>query len=238
MFSKVMLLLWILKSSIAVAAPKMDVGVGTSLPLMATVVPDHETPNLYYVFPQSSDMVVRQDGRYEFLYIENWSKRPLRRSKIQQAEARMWVRPSIESPALKQKIAEIMASNPSAKFSVVTAFKTEVTSSDREESYFLNTDCTQVSGPLEIPVYCRLEINPRLASGFKTLVRNSQARVFHYLYYFYGYANGNLREFKFAVPLKMGSLHGSGYFVDQYGDELDSPSAVTSVWPQSGQHQL
>jgi hypothetical protein len=203
----------------AVAAPRMDTGVGTQAPLLATVVPDHEDPHLYYVFPQSSETATRADGKLEFLYVETW-KRRWGPDRLQNAEARLWVRPSIESDVLKQKVAEIKAADPAARFAVVTIFKSQVVGSDSTERYFDSSSCHPIAGPLEVPVYCRLEVNVGLAAGFRTLIRYSQARVFHYVYSFYGMAGSQLKEYTFAVPLKLGMIRDAQYFVDQHGREL------------------
>ncbi len=214
---------WVMAATVvgvtAQAAPRMDTGVGSADPLLATVVPDHEVPNLYYVFPQASETLVRADGRFDFLYIETW-KTKWGPDRLMHAEARLWVRPTIDTPALKQKLAEIKASNPAARFAVVTAFKTEIVQARHQEQYFNSSECQQISGPLEIPVYCRVDIKTHLASGFKTLIQRSQAQVFHYVYSFYGFANGQIQEFKFAVPLKLGTIRDPSYFVDQWGREL------------------
>lgn len=203
------------------AAPRMDTGVGSVDPLLATVLPDHENPNLFYVFPQTSEMTTKADGRYEFLYIENRQYRTWGRDRILGAEARVWIRPSIESAVLQQKIAEIKAANPAARFAVVSVFKTEVKTANTTDRYFLQTECSPVSGPIEVPVFCRLAIQPHLATSFKTLMKHTQARVFHYVYHFYGVSDGKMQAYQFAVPLKMGSLRGASYFVDQYGEDLD-----------------
>lgn len=202
------------------AAPRMDTAVGTGQPIMATVLPDHEVPHLYYVFPQTSETSKRADGSLDFLYVETW-KRRWGRDRLGHAEARLWVQPSIDSEAIRQKVAEIKAQDPAARFAVVTIFKSEIQGSDSGERYFEYSHCHPISGPLEVPVYCRLEVNVDLARGFKTLIQNSQARVFHYVYWFYGVVDGKIKAFTFAVPLKLGTIQESRYFVDQDGRPLD-----------------
>jgi hypothetical protein len=220
-FSMWSLFLGLSLSGAVEGAPRMDTGVGSSEPILATVVPDHEAPNLYYVFPQTSNIVMRANGRHDFLYIETRERGVWGPGRVLNAEARAWIQPSIESEPLARKIAEVKTANPAARYAVITPFKTEIVTSDASNQYIRGTDCTQVAGPLEVPVYCRLSINPRMTNGFKTLLRNSQVHVFHYLYHFYGFADGKIQEYRFSVPLRYGSLRGKGYFVDQWGRDLD-----------------
>jgi hypothetical protein len=197
----------------------MDTGVGSSSPLLATVVPDHQDPNLFYVFPSQSDLVLQANGKQEFLYIENrrysWGK-----FRVEAAHVSLTVRPSATSPELDLKTSEIRTANPNAKFAVVTAFKTEVITGPAHPDFFVSTYCPTVNGPLEVAVSCEVEINPLMSRAFRHLLSLTEVRVFHLVYSFYGWADGQMREYRYAVPIKMGSFDRGGYFFDQYGEPI------------------
>ena len=203
----------------ALAAPKMDSAIGTGKPLMATVLPDHEDPNLYYVFPQTSDVVMKPDGKMDFLYIET-RKYGLGRYHVEAARLGVGIVPSISSPALEAKVVEIKATNPNAKFAVVTAFESTVSAKDENTTYFQSGRCPEVNGPLEVPIYCDLDLNPAKATAFRKILASTSIRVLHLEYKFYGFADGKIQEFAYSVPIKVGSLAGGAYFFDQNGNPI------------------
>ncbi len=214
-----MLMLWM--PLIASAAPRMDSAVGSASPYLATVLPDHENPNLYYYFPQKSEVLIRPNGVQDFAYIESRKYRRWSYT-VEAAQLTVGIQLSMNAEALNQKIAEIRAANPAAKFTPVTAFQTGVEESQGANRYFLGSECPRMAGPLEIPVYCTVQINPDLSAGFRKIIRHTQTRVLNYVYRFYGYSDGKIGEYTFSVPLKVGSLEDSPYFFDQYGNSLDS----------------
>jgi len=204
----------------ASAAPRMDSAVGSETAQLVTILPDHEDPNLYYVFPQSSEVLRKSDGRQDFTYIETRKYRPWG-IRVESAELAIGMRLSYETDALKQKIAEIRSSNKSAKFTAVTGFNTSVEGHQYVNQYFLDSDCPMIAGPLEVPVYCNIRIKPEMSFGFRQLIIGTQARVLSYIYHFYGFSNGSMNEYAFSVPLKVGSLDHSPYFFDQFGHPLE-----------------
>ena len=204
------------------SAPRMDSAVGTTSVIFSTVLPDHEDSNLYYVFPQSSEVLVKNNGVQDFLYVESRKYGHFGRFRVEAAALTIGLKPSLEADDLKLKMGEIRKMNPKARFSVVTAFKTEVVGSDSEGNpFFLGSNCPTVSGPLEVPVYCSVEVKPELSYGFRQIIKNTQTMVLHYGYYFYGMAGGKLNEYHMSVPLRVGSLDGSTYFYDQFGKSIE-----------------
>lgn len=227
MFQLFLLVLSVFIVNFASAAPRMDSAIGSNTGLFATVLPDHENANLYYVFPQSSDVLLRDNGLQDFTYIEE-RKYTRRGYKVKSAQLNVGIRLSIAMDLLQQKIAEIKNHNPNAKFAVVTAYKTEVVGEGEFSQFFRNSNCTDIAGPLEVPVYCTVHIMPEMSYGFRKIVKSTQTRVFHYVYHFYGSVGGNLKEFSFSVPLKVGSLENGPYFFDQYGSQLESLKLFTA----------
>ena len=206
--------------NLASAAPRMDTAIGSGTVMFATVLPDHQDPNLYYVFPQSSAVLTNQDGESSFLYLENRKYRLFGGYRVLSAQLQLGLKVSIENPDLKAKMDEIKTQNPNAKFSVITAFKTEVIESKKINSFFLDSSCPEVGGPLEVPIFCTVNINPILSAGFRSLIQNTEIAVLNLAYHFYGFADGKIMEFEFTVPLNVGSLDNNHYFVDQNGSPL------------------
>ena len=216
---RLVILIFLVSCSLGVdvlAAPRMDAAVGTNSFLLATVVPDHMDPNLFYVFPQASEVVLKADGTQDFLYVED--REYQRRSfEVEGARLTVGIHLTFDSSQLQQKISEIIKQNSKAKFTVITATKTEVLGTSESVPYFVNSNCAEIGGPLEIPVYCTVSIRPELSFGFRKIILNAQAFVFQYVYHFYGVVGGTEKEFAMAVPLKVGSLDRGDYFFDQDG---------------------
>lgn len=217
--NKILFCMTILLSMSAQATPRMDVGVGDSNNYLATVIPDSVDSNLYYVFPQSSSVSIKKDGTEDFTYVEN-RKYGYFKYSVLSAQLNIGVSVSLDSPLLKAKLSEIKARNPNAVFTVITAYKTEMVGLNANIDYFLSSDCGRVSGPLEVPVYCTINIRPELSFGFRKLIKNTQARVFNLIYHFYGSVSGVVNSYSFSVPILIGSLSGEQYFVDQFGVPL------------------
>lgn len=204
---------------LAHSAPVMDTAIGTPNALMATVLPDHLDANLFYVFPQESKISRDASGDQEFLYIENrrygWGN-----YRVEAAYLSVGVLPSIQSPALEEKMSIISAANPNAKFAVVTVFESTVIARNEAEDYFESVSCPAVNGPIEIPVYCDIRVKPELVKGFRKAMAETNVRVFFLVYKFYGFANGQMKEFSYTVPIKVGNFGKSGAFFDQNGKKI------------------
>lgn len=209
-----------LSTQLTEAAPRMDSVVGTGKPLMATVLPDNQDPNLFYVFPQKSNVAVKDDGKQDFLYIENrhygWGK-----YQVLSARLGIGIVPNINSSELDAKVAEIKATNPNAKFAVISPFQTSVLAQVNEkDSYFERVHCPEISGPLEVPVFCDIQVNPVLAKGFRKVMGSTNTQVLQLEYKFYGVVGGVTKEYAFTIPLRVGSITADGYFFDQNGDPI------------------
>lgn len=203
----------------AFAAPQMDTGVGTPGAFLATVVPDHQNAHLYYVFPQASQIASAQNGKKDFLYVEDRLYR--RRSyRVQSARLSLTLAPSFEHEALSKKIEAIRKLDPAARFTPITAFQTEVVSLSNSNE-FMSSNCGALAGPLEVPVQCELNIHPRYSAGFRKILKNAHIHVLAYVYHFYGAVDGQIKAFSYSVPLRVGSLNDGEYFFDQQGRELN-----------------
>lgn len=211
--------LLVLQMSFAQAMPDMGESVGVRGGQLATVVPDDVDKNHFYIFPQMGSILVNSKGQQQFRYVETRLYRRKSYS-IQDALLSLGLKIGFDNPDLSSKIEQIKATNPKATFSTVTFVASEVTVDQTIEGKYLESSCSQIAGPAEVPVYCTLKVNPILATSFRQLIQNGPIRVLQYTYQFYGKGKGQTNLYTFTVPLVLGAFADPSLFVDQYGDPI------------------
>jgi len=207
--------------SATMAAPRVDIAVGTGTPIIQTILPDSKDPNLYYFFPVSYK-VSKHEGKIQFSYHETsnfWG--------VNGAYATMTVSAYFDKESLDLKVQEIKRQNPKATFTPVALLNSNITQLNTKLSPLINQVVCQPYGNfLGQDVGCQIDVNVKNREVFQKVIRRNIVNVLAYTYSFVAEVNGQLVKLSHSLPILFSEVGYGDYFFDSHGNVIQDPKVL------------
>ena len=197
----------------AFAVPNLNVGTGTPLELLSTIVPDTDNSHLYYFFPRRFTLL-EEKGRKSFTYFEKSGVFST------SAYATMIFSPQLGEETL-QKIADVRKVDTAAVFSPIPVTASTIYAGGELAPFLKQISCQPTGGTLESDIGCTWKLDSGRRKAFQKLVRaGQQIQLMFVAYEFSALAGDKIERLKHAVAMYIDGLETGPYFFDSNGKPI------------------